>query len=291
MPDDTTNVDAVLSEVEMHAAETPARLRERAQVLDAEFAAAVMVPLRVAAESAMLRARAAAMEVAEATRVPVAEAEAVLAGAEARYEATAGPEQQAATRCTKARHLFEKARDDLEQARQNGEEPARLVELDIAATSTAKVDQWEDQALSDAQAARGAARQGLDAARAMLTRARQSLDRAEAAVASPHPGELAPTDLYQSLLFVWPYRVLTAGQGDSPELAPAEFAVCRLLASTMCDRLGVIPEGAARRARDLAREDQAKLAGALNQMSVVLPDGRSVNAGQALRLPSGMAGR
>jgi len=291
MPDDTAHVNAVLSEVEMSAAETPAMLRDRAQVLDSEFVTAVAVPPRLAGQAAMLRARAAALEAAEAARVPEAEAEAALAAAEERYEATAEPEERAAMRCTRARHLFEQARDGLEQARQHGEEPARLIELDVAATSAAKVDEWEQQALSAAQAARGAARQGLDRARAVLTRARQHLDAMEAAVASPHPGDLGPADLYSALLFTWPYRVLTAGQGDSPELAPAEFAVCRLLASTMADRLGVIPEGAARRARELAREDQKKLAGALHQMSVVLPDGRSVNAGQALRLPSGMAGR
>ena len=290
MPEDaaTTAVLAALSRVEVTAAETPEQLRERAQALDAEFTLAVAAPMRLSLESATLKARASAIERAREAEAPVTAAEAALAEAEERYAVTAEPEEKAATRCAKARHGFERARDELEQAQVNSEEPARLVELDIAATASARVDDWEQQALTAAQAARGAARQDLDRARAALTRTREALERAEAAVDAPLQAAGRPLgERFEALVFCWPIRVSMRSQ-PGWEMDATDLALARWLCEISASDLHVVPEALAAQIRQEATREVTRQ---MHQASIVLPDGRTMNVGQAMGLPSGMAGR
>lgn len=75
-------------------------LLERTPANCAALAAVVQLPL----EAARLKAKATALEAAEAARGPMAAAQAMVAEAEEAYRATAAPEEQAAATYARARH-------------------------------------------------------------------------------------------------------------------------------------------------------------------------------------------
>ncbi len=261
MANDTAAANAVLSEIEVGATEGPEQLRQRAAVLDAEFATAITAPMRLSMEAATLRARATAIEKAREAEAPVAGAQAAVAEAEAAFAATAQPAEEAAQRSARARHLFEEARDAAVQAQANGADPAELIELDVRATSAARVDVHEEGALADAEAAREAAKRALDAARARLDRAREDLDRARAAIDAPLTADRPLGERFAALFYTWPTRAALRHQ-DGYQLDPVDLALCRQLCQAVADDLDVVPPRLARQIADeAAREATRQLRG------------------------------
>jgi hypothetical protein len=270
---DTAAANAVLSEIEVSVTETPEQLRARAAVLDGEYALAVTAPIRLAMESATLKARAIAIENAQRAEAPVAEAEAAVSEALDAYGATAEPVENATLRCAQARTAFESARDALTQAREARDEPARLIELDLAATSAANVDVWEAEALTEAQGHREVAKRALDAARATLTQARAALEKAVAAIDAPMTADRPLADRFAELLHTWPLRVALRNQ-DGYALDAVDLAICRMLCQEVADALDVVPP---RLARQIAREAAQEATQALRGTQISVPAGQGLN--------------
>ena len=288
----TDHVNAVLAEIEVSAIDTPEALRARARQLTADWTAAAASIGRLGAEAAELEARALAIEARDAARQPVEDAQAAVDAALDAYTATAEPEAGAARQAVEARHLFEAARDELFQARQGGVEPAAEIDLDMQATSAAKVDERLAQVAAQARQERESAKRQLDAARTRLQRAKEELQRLEDCVNTPQQADIGLYATTQALFFAWPYRLVAAEKGFGPPLGKTEQDAVRLLAGLFADYADVIPEGAKRKVREIdAGKQAAATAAALNQMSIAMGDGRNVNVGQLLNLPAGMAGR
>ena len=267
--DSTTaaHVLEVLKDVEQDPGETPAQLRARAEAIGDDFRTAVAALPRLGLEMAELRARATAIEARDAAREPVREAEAGVAGAEASLAATAQPEEDAAGRATRARHLFEQARDAWEQGVAANAEPAELVSLDQAAASAARVNQHEQRSLASAQAARESARRALDTARATLARAQADLEKAEAAIAAPMTADRPLDERFAALLLTWPVRVAMRSV-PGWELDPGDMAICRELCASVADDLNVVPARRAREIREAATEEATR---ALRRMRISVP--------------------
>ena len=263
----TDAVNALLSEIEVTASESPEQLRARADALMDDFRTAVASLPRLGREAAELKARAGAIERAEAAREPVAQAEAGVRQAEAALAATAQPEAEAAARATRARHLFEQARDAWEQGVAANAEPAELVSLDQAAASAARVDQHEQRSLANAQSTREAARRALDTARATLVQAQADLEKAEAAIAAPMTADRPLDERFASLILTWPIRT---AMRNTPgwELDPGDMAICRELCAAVADDLNVVPARRARQIRDQAAEEATR---ALRGMRIAVP--------------------
>jgi hypothetical protein len=263
----TDAVNELLNAIEVSPAESPAQLRARADGLMTDFAAAVAAPMRLSMEMAVLRARACAIESRDAARIPVAEAEAALAGAEASHAATAGPEVEAAQLAVAARHEFEQARDGLAEAQRAGAEPAALIEADMTATSAARVDQHQQRVLAEAQAARVTARRAVDTARAQVDRARAGLAAAEAVLASPLTADRPVAERFMALMHTWPIRVALDQAGEMP-LDPVDKAIARQLCGELASALGVVPP---RLRRQIADEAAREATSAIRRTAITIP--------------------
>ena len=220
-------------------------LRQQAEVHLRQWSQALTAVVQLPLEAARLRAKATALEAAEEARPAVAQAQAAVEDAERAYCETAGPEEAAVAKATRARHEAEACADALNQAREAGEEPARLRELLKDAESAATVAGWEEQALASAQDARLQAKHDLDAARARLAHAQEDLAAKEAAVDAPLTSpDRDITERMQSLMGCWSVRV-AARNIPGQEMDPTDFAIARELRSAAAADLHVCPSGIA----------------------------------------------
>jgi hypothetical protein len=274
MPNDTAAANALLSRIEVSVTETPEQLRARAAALDTEYTVAVTAPIRLAMESATLKARAVAIEKAQQVEAPVAEAEAAVTAALEAYGATAEPERKAAAKAVKARQDFERARDEHEQAKDDEDvEPSELTRLRVVAWAAAETDVHEQGKLDEAQALRATAKQSLDTARAALAQARAALEKAVAAIDEPMTADRPVSERFAELLHTWPLRVALREQ-DGYALDAVDLAICRALCQEVADALDVVPPRLARQIRIEAANEATK---ALRGTQISVPAGQALN--------------
>jgi hypothetical protein len=236
---------------------------------------------RLGIEAAESRGRASAIEARDAAREPMEAAQAEVDAALDAYSATAGPEAEAIRRATEARHQFEIARDELAEAQRNGTEPAVEIELDMKATSAAKVDERHCALVLEAQAVREQTKRQLDATRARLAQAKAALASAEEAISHPLQAPDRPlNERFEALLLTWPLR---AALRHTPgyEVDDKDLAIIKELCQIVASDLGVMPRRLAAEIRDqAAREASADVSRRYQAMELVLPGGQVTSLGR-----------
>ena len=227
----------ILARIEQGGDESPQRLRERAAELMADYGAALAALPRLVQEVALLRGRAGALEQADLARAALAEADAAVAAAEEVYEATAGPEQEAARAAVHAHQVSEGAREAVARAA----DPAEEADLETAAIAAARVDQRRLQELARTQEARVLSKRARDAARARLARAREALEAAEATVDAPMAAPRPAMEQVQELALTWTYRLAMRNE-PGWELTEPQLGFIRSSAAGAADAMNVVPD-------------------------------------------------
>jgi hypothetical protein len=246
---------------------SPAALNDRASTVRAAVHTLMRLPLHLFEDASTCDARAAALRAADEASAALADAEAAAGDAQDAYDATADPEQAAARKAITARQLHEEARDALTQAEEDGAEPAALAELHGRARDTRAVAEHEASKLASAQQARQAAREALDRARAGCRKAQDAFSAAEEAAGHPTAASLSLMELYEALMFSFPF-VLFGEEKPTPE----QLAMCRYHATAICDDFGWTPAGAEQRIRQQIAQEM--IATARQGRAVEISDGK-----------------
>ena len=277
----TGDVNAVLAAVEVSAQDSPEALRARADQVMADWHQAVDAIMRLGIEAATLRGRAAAIEARDAARQPVVDAAAAVDAALDAYSASGDDEAEASRHATTARHDFERARDEHEQAKANGAEPAVETELGIRAMAAAMTDERRAGVYAEARAARGERKRELDTARVQLAQAREALQRAEDAIDHPlqAPGRTV-AERFAALLHTWPLR---AALRNTPgfELDGIDLELVKEMCRAVASDLGVVPPHLAQQIRnDTARDVADQLRRQYQSTEIALPGGQVTSLGR-----------
>jgi hypothetical protein len=215
-----------------------------------------------------------------------------VAAREAAYEAAAKPERHRADMAMDALRAVQDRQRELVQAALDDEDNDALTKRRKILGYAEEVLALQDAKLAEVMQAREAARQDLDAVLEKRREARRELQRIEDSLAQPLAADIGAWAHFQALFFSWPYRLAAAKWGFGPPLSQGEENAGRLLAGLYADFAGVIPDGAARKVREMDQGQHAKsTANALNSMTIPMGDGRQMNVGQLLGLSSGLAGR
>jgi hypothetical protein len=232
--------------------EDPDDLDRQAAALDTAATQAVMTPPALFLEAAQKRARAVVLRKRAAAVEAVRLASDEVARCEAIYDATEEPERRQAGRAFHALQLLQDAHRALSRAGDDEAEPAALAGLHGRLRDAEAVEAHEAGKVAQAQADREAAKATLDAALAQRWKARAALQQVEATLANPGAADLGISAYAQALLFAWPFRLVTAAPGS---MSKNEADACRWLAGVFADKAGSIPAGAARRVREMDREE------------------------------------
>ena len=218
---------------------SPAALRDRASKVRAFIHLLMTLPLRMHEDAARCDAQAAALRDAKTAQDAVAQTASNLRDAEEAYETTAGPVSTASADLVTAGQRAQEAADRVEQADRDGigGEP-----LEALIGRRRDADEAFDRVRTrqaGAQQARPDAGEDRDQARAAHRKALEGLAAAEAAAGNPSPASLSTMDLYEALMFSFPF-VLFGEEKPTPE----QLAMCRYHATTICDDFGWTPAGA-----------------------------------------------
>lgn len=270
----------------------PALLRQQAAALSAAAGQAIATPAQLFLESAQKNARAQTLERRAGAVEAVSAASEEVAACETALEATAEPERVRASKAFDALRAVQDRHRELVQATDDDEAVEDLIERRKVLGYAEEVLAVEESKLADVTKVREVAQQDLDRALVKRREARGELRQIEDSLASPLASDLGPAAQFLALFFAWPYRLTTGVRGFGPPLSQGELNACRLLAGLYADFANVIPDGAARKVRELDQDKQeVATASALNSVTIPMGDGRSASLGQLLGLPNGAAGR
>jgi hypothetical protein len=282
-----TDIDTALEGVLEAAQIDPDALEAEAAALNAAAVAAISTPPQLFLEAAQKRA----LAHAERRRRGAAEGVRVTSMAvgigEEMYAATEEPERAAEARAFGGGQALQRAQADYWKALDERAAEGELRRLKAAIRDAAEVSDDLDAQFEEAKAARAKAWDDLETARNVRRKARAQLEAAEAACAVPEVSDLPEDAVSAALLWCWPWRLFHAGRSE-PALSPVEDRVVRGYAALCADLAGAIPKGAEARVVAEARADFSRQ---LHGVTLPLPDGRTLNVGQALGLPAGRAGR